>query len=914
MRVQRDGNDSHAPWKGRWKGLWLGLGLTLGMLSLGTPGPAWAADARVVDRTVLQPGIWWDPSHSGHGFELQQIGQQVYVLWYTYDQDGKAIWYAGQGTRQDGSVTMDLVRHHWDGARIDSSTPVGHLRLEFNHREEARAQWTVQGGSDTWLIKPFEVNGTLPEINHSGLWYQPERPGYGLSLMVQGDVRIGALYFYDDRGEPTWMFGHTEDGGTAIPLEGFVGPCPGCTGQLGTGGTGALLELSLGSETELSFQIQGTPVQRPPWPAQGARLQPIAPTFSARAADWQLAHFTQDAQLKRWLELANEGRQRPLSTVDFSSPPAPRTYSPTNLQEAGVDEASRVKTDGNWIYTWAADALGAPLPQLRVAQVNETGLFVEPPVALSMAGAQMYQPGLFLTPDRLVAIVSTQPRAASGVASVWVDQRAWTNGSTRIEMLDRSQPGAPASVWKAEIEGHLLASRRIGDQLYVVTRASVLVPDLRLPANSEEDRAHNRAVFERTPLSAMLPHARWNGQQAEPLVETQRVYLPPESAIGRHPEFISVTRIHLTQPEQRETLSILGQASAVYVSSQNLYVAGNRFPSTFFTFNGWWVPEFAKTDIHQIALSPAGMQVRGTGTVEGYLDRDADRAPLRFAERDGHVHVVTVSPTMWGALGRNRLTILSPSRVQPGLLATRAILPSKARPQPLGKPGEMLYATRYVDNRLYAVTFQTTDPLYSVDLSNPADPYIRGALEIPGFSDYLHPLPNGLLLGLGLDARASDGGPAFFQGLQVSLFDINEDAPRELQRVLIGKRGSGSAALRHHHGLVELDTAAGRILAFPARIHDTNATVPPNPPDHYMYPHAWSGVLRFGLTGSSAADARLHTLPPLISRTQEAPDLPSILDDAAVNGRPLLFEHGTAYVDWGRFYWMDRNGTQSGPY
>ena len=146
-----------------------------------------------------------------------------------------------------------------------------------------------------------------------------------------------------------------------------------------------------------------------------------------------------------------------------------------------------------------------------------------------------------------------------------------------------------------------------------------------------------------------------------------------------------------------------------------------------------------------------------------------------------------------------------------------------ARPQALGKPSELLYSTRFLGDRLYAVTFKKIDPLYVVDLSSSADPKIAGAVELPGFSDYLHPLPDGLLLGFGKDAvpadNFADGQFAWYQGLQLTLFDVsNASQPRELQRVAFGKRGSDSPLLRDHHALSILPQADGSIsIAFPAR-------------------------------------------------------------------------------------------------
>ena len=68
--------------------------------------------------------------------------------------------------------------------------------------------------------------------------------------------------------------------------------------------------------------------------------------------------------------------------------------------------------------------------------------------------------------------------------------------------------------------------------------------------------------------------------------------------------------------------------------------------------------------------------------------------------------------------------------------------------------GERIRAVRFVGDTAYVVTFRQIDPLYTVDLSDPAAPKVLGQLELLGFSAYLHPLGNGLLLGVGQDATA----------------------------------------------------------------------------------------------------------------------------------------------------------------
>jgi uncharacterized secreted protein with C-terminal beta-propeller domain len=104
----------------------------------------------------------------------------------------------------------------------------------------------------------------------------------------------------------------------------------------------------------------------------------------------------------------------------------------------------------------------------------------------------------------------------------------------------------------------------------------------------------------------------------------------------------------------------------------------------------------------------------------------------------------------------------------------------------LAKRGEMIYSTRIIGDRAYIVTFLTTDPVYVIDLLNLE---ILGELEIPGYSSYLHPISDDLLLGIGKSAIVEDG-VAYFQGMKIQLFDISDPAvPVSASEVEIGFRG-----------------------------------------------------------------------------------------------------------------------------
>jgi hypothetical protein len=127
-------------------------------------------------------------------------------------------------------------------------------------------------------------------------------------------------------------------------------------------------------------------------------------------------------------------------------------------------------------------------------------------------------------------------------------------------------------------------------------------------------------------------------------------------------------------------------------------------------------------------------------------------------------------------------------------------------------PTEDLRAVRFVGSRGYVVTFRKTDPLFVLDLSEPAAPAVRGELEIPGFSTYIHPLDERHLLTIGYDAD-DQGAFAWFQGIRLQIFDVTvPSAPTLLHKAVIGTRGSSSEAATnplafnysHQRGLLAL--------------------------------------------------------------------------------------------------------------
>lgn len=875
--------------------------------------------ASVAERSPFAQGLWWERARSGSGFEMFNAGGQAMVIWYTFDEGGRPTWYTAQGDPQAIGQSWPLLKHRWMHGVKAAPTVVGSLAVSFANAESGQVAWQVGTRSGVATVEPFLLSGVRNEVDHSGTWFDPANEGWGLTLLEQGDITGAALFTYTVDGEPTWAAGF-ERGKGSVELFVSSGACPWCAYRTPNTASAGRIAFDFGSEAGLSLINRTALPMAPGLTIDAARMTQLSRPASTRAADNQLASFDA-ASLRNYLAGGMLNFPSPY-TGDFSAGVPPPTtaspgaaFSPTNVQVDGVDEASLVKTNGTHVYTYAyaADQY-TRLPEVRIARVADEGASVKAVGSVSIGSGYatpMGTAGLYLYDKNLVSVHGSRSYGYG-----WYSGPGWSGGLTQVEILDVSSPELPVSKWRADIDGYIVASRRVGPMLYVVSRFTPYLPGFVFYAYTPAQRSANDQILAAAALDTLIPKARTTDGDLRALLKASDVFAPPQGARKSVADLILVTAIDIDARRIKQSLAIAGYVDAVYVSPSSLYVASSRYDAS--TASGGLLPEppLYRTDLHQIRLGTDAMSMVGSGSIEGYLNASADKAPLRMDEYRGRMRVVTTSINNWWGNNSNRVTVLEPSTVTPGLLKTVAWLPNAQRPEPLGKPRESLHATRFSGDRLYAVTFKQIDPLYVVDLSQPADPMIAGALQIPGFSEYLHPLPNGLLLGFGKDAVPAldfgDGSFAWYQGLQLSLYDVRDAGkPVEKQRIVIGKRGSVSALLQNHQAFSALPLAADQLsIGIPASIHDGFPQYGTGPST--FYPWSYSGLLRFELRGATAEDARLVQMPALVSHNPQVS--PPSYDPGAYDGRSVLFARGAVFVGSGRFWHQDERGTTTGPF
>ena len=223
--------------------------------------------------------------------------------------------------------------------------------------------------------------------------------------------------------------------------------------------------------------------------------------------------------------------------------------------------------------------------------------------------------------------------------------------------------------------------------------------------------------------------------------------------------------------------AVFTSGETVYASATSLYVATQRWESE------------ARTSLHRFDTSnPDSTGYAGSANVPGTLLNQ-----FSLSEHDGVLRAATT-------LGDESESVVTTLAVRPDGLAARGQVRGLGR-------GERIYAVRFMGPTGYVVTFRQVDPLYTLDLSDPDRPRAVGELKIPGYSAYLHPVAEGLLLGVGQDATSAGR----VQGLQLSLFDVSNPAsPRRLHQLKL----AGNGRARPWNGIT-MRSSGGPTLASP---------------------------------------------------------------------------------------------------
>ncbi|GAB3475967.1 beta-propeller domain-containing protein [Amycolatopsis cihanbeyliensis] len=445
----------------------------------------------------------------------------------------------------------------------------------------------------------------------------------------------------------------------------------------------------------------------------------------------------------------------PAAGEDAGSAGKKRQHSGTNNHERGVEEPDLVQTDGNRVVSVVDGTL-------RVVDVGSTAVTAE----VDLPGGPATE--LLLHGDRALVL------AAGGVAAAPVDPGfAPEPGGLRSRLVLVDLAGPAEVVGTLELDGEYVDARAIEGRARIVVRSAPRLPFTHPHEAGSRESAlrENREILERSSIEDWLPRYELTGngtRQEGNLVDCARVS-HPDTYSGT--AMLTVLTVELSgRLGTGDPVSIVAEGDTVYGTESSLYVADDGYPTAVPMPGGRmpmpeWEPEARRTEIHQFDIGrPGPPRHVASGTVEGTLLNQ-----YSLSEYEGHLRVATTT----GAAGVPRGPDEVPNSVSAVTVLARkdSELAQVGRVGGLGK-GERIYAVRFVGPVGYVVTFRETDPLYTVDLADPAAPRVVGELKITGYSAYLHDAGAGRLIGVGQEANRQGRT----SGLQVSLFDVGDPA------------------------------------------------------------------------------------------------------------------------------------------
>jgi inhibitor of cysteine peptidase len=432
-----------------------------------------------------------------------------------------------------------------------------------------------------------------------------------------------------------------------------------------------------------------------------------------------------------------------LDGTGFAPVPAPvgesgdysvNSYSTTNIQVEGVDEADIVKTDGKYIYVATNNNFySASQNNVYIVKADPQDLRVIAEIAL---GNNTYVAGLFLSQDssKLVVLgsqyqVYTYEEAARSEGVMIYPYPSSVN--TFLCVYDVSEKASPVLARNLTLSGSYFNSRMIGNYVYaVVSQPTYLINN-----------------------DVVLPQVYENAKASE--IEPTRIYYA--DIVDNYFTFTTFIGLNIMDDAQEPTnmTVMMGGTSNMYVSLSNIYVT---YPT--------WSEQGQYTSIYRVRVNGSELTFEAKGSVPGYVLNQ-----YSMDEYNGHFRLAT---TWQKTTQMNNVYVLNMNLTTVGKL------------EDLAKE-ERIYSARFMGDKCYLVTFRQIDPFFVLDMSNPADPKVAGELKIPGYSSYLHPFDENHVIGLGKENNT----------VKLSLFDVtNVNAPTEIAKYIVEGDYTDSEALQ----------------------------------------------------------------------------------------------------------------------
>ncbi|NCB92190.1 MAG: hypothetical protein EOM40_06405 [Clostridia bacterium] len=481
--------------------------------------------------------------------------------------------------------------------------------------------------------------------------------------------------------------------------------------------------------------------------ANGSHLESAPEESADGAADVGVSESKDEASMESTTEDSADTGAADMGAADAGD--AEETsggdYSSTNLQVEGVDEGDIIKTDGTYIYAMKSSG------SVQIIDAKKLKVIADIP-AESDEGQCEYSE-MYVDKEKLVLVgnLYTSGLQSDNADVYYMAQRY----ETIMVTYDLSNIDHPQKTGTVTQDGNYRTSRKVGDHVYIFSdyyryNESFYGYETAEVAreSSMEDVTESKSEGTDMEDTQLIP--RVNGE----LIPEDDIYVP--DTIDQC-SYLVMSSVNLKNPDKVvDQKSLIDSGSQFYITKGSVYVIQNDWGSDQCISN---VIRFQLTNGRIRGVSAAALKGELTDT-------------FAINEYDGYLRVLL---TDWRGDGRfsnqvNRVYVLDDRMKICGELNNIA-------------KGETIYSARFMKDTGYFVTYRNTDPLFTIDLSDPYKPEIIGELKVTGFSEYLHFYGNGKLLGIGWETDPDTGATL---GLKLSMYDISDPTKvKEENKILL---------------------------------------------------------------------------------------------------------------------------------
>lgn len=628
------------------------------------------------------------------------------------------------------------------------------------------------------------------------------------------------------------------------------------------------------------------------------------------------------------------GSAKGLTSAESASQSAD-SYSSTNIQVSGVDEADIVKNDGKYIYTISNNKIiiidAYPASEMRILkEINITN-----------------PRDLFINNNKLI-IFSEDYNNVPYTRCMGIRCGGRSEITTNVYIYNLENHENPILESNLSFQGSYLSSRMIGDYVYLISskyaysdnsdpiiyynngiEKTVPAGDVYYYNNPEQSYVFNSISAINLNDNSVNTKVYLMGGTGVVYVSNNNVYLTYTKPFdySETPKMFADKVVLVLLPDKQDEVSIILKNNQGYYDQMNelkkiiidhsLNLNGKEkedFDSTFNKLLNDFENDInnikEKSVIHKISLSKSNIEYKISGEINGNILNQ-----FSIDEYEGNLRIATTTGQVWNGNSLNNLFILDDKLKVIGQLEDLA-------------KGEKIYSVRFQGKKAYIVTFKKVDPLFVIDLSRPSNPKVLGELKIPGYSDYLHFYDENHIIGFGKDAVDAPNEPdvmqdnnfALYQGLKISMFDVTDVSnPIEEYHFIIGDRGSDSPILYDHKAL--LFDKEKNLLVIPVLVTQVNRSYGNEACDEYSTScktSAWSygepvfsGAYVFNINTTNIelkskithfnSSDNLYDYRYQIKRSIYMDDYLYTISDSKVKANDLRNYNEISSVEWGSF-------------